>query len=232
MPNLSGCTIVFDLDGTLVDTAPDIHRALNVVMSEQGLPPATESNVRAFVGQGARGLIVRAFAVHKVIHEDAEVDRLTDRYTELYRQDIARGSKPMPGLEFALKALQAAGATFCVCTNKRTHLSNELLAALGLGHWFAAVVGGDAVPRRKPHPDHFIAAVRAARGDPAFALMVGDSTYDVASAKAAKAPVAVYAHGYTDTAPELLGADAVFKHFDELPDLAARLLRPQPMPRT
>jgi phosphoglycolate phosphatase len=225
MPDLSGATIAFDLDGTLVDTAPDLHRALNVVMSELSLPPASEADVRAFVGQGARALIVRASAVHKVIHDEAALDALTDRYTEVYAADIARHSRPFPGLEAALKALQAAGATLCVCTNKRTFLSNQLLAALNMSHWFAAVVGSDSVERRKPHPDHFIAAVRAAKGDPANALMVGDSASDVGSAKAANAPVVVYQHGYTDTAPELLGADAVFGHFDELPGLAARLLR-------
>ena len=138
-----------------------------------------------------------------------------------------------PGVEAALEQLAAAGASLCVCTNKRTDLSNQLLAALDLASHFTAVLGADSVKNRKPHPDHFIAAVRAAKGDPARALMVGDSAADVGTGKAAGAPVAIYACGYTDTAPELLGADAVFRHFNELPDLAARLLlRPQPTPRT
>jgi len=230
--NLTGCTIAFDLDGTLVDTAPDLHRALNRVMAAESLPPVTLEDVRAFVGQGARTLVVRAFAVHGVFHDDARLDALTEEYIRVYATDISAHSNVYPGLEAALTALAADGAILCVCTNKRTDLSIQLLAAMNLTHHFAAIVGRDSVKNCKPHPDHFIAAVRAAHGDPARALMVGDSAYDVASAKGAGAPVALVSFGYTDTAPELLGADAVFKHFDELPDLAARLLRPQPMPRT
>jgi phosphoglycolate phosphatase len=233
MTTLTGCTIAFDLDGTLVDTAPDLHRALAVVMRTEGLPPASLHDVRAFVGQGAHSLIVRAFTVHGVYLPPERVDQLVDDYTAALVVDIAGHSAPYPGLVPALEALTAAGATLCVCTNKRTHLSNLLLDALGLSRHFAAIVGADSVKNRKPHPDHFIAAVRAAHGDPARAMMVGDSINDVATAKAANAPVAVYAHGYTDTAPALLGADTVFNQYDELPDLAVRLLLgPQPTPRT
>jgi phosphoglycolate phosphatase len=125
-----------------------------------------------------------------------------------------------------LDALKAAGARLCVCTNKRGFLSVKLLETLGLAHRFAAIVGADQVSNRKPHPDHYVHAIRAAGGDPARSAMVGDSINDVMSAKAAGAPVAVYAHGYTETAPDLLGADAVFKHFTDLPDLLVRLLKP------
>lgn len=229
--NLSGCTIAFDLDGTLVDSAPDIHRALNVIMGDLSLPAASEADVRVMVGQGSRALIVRASAAHGVIHDEARLDALTEAFFRVYSADIARNTRPYPGLEAALGSLQAAGAILCVCTNKGTANSNQLLAALGLSHWFAAVVGADAVARRKPHPEHFIAAVRTAKGDPARAMMVGDSASDVGAARGAGAPVIVYAHGYTDTAPELLGADAVFSHFDDVPGLASRLLLAQPMPR-
>jgi phosphoglycolate phosphatase len=189
-------------------------------------------DVRTFVGQGARTLIVRAYAVHGIFHEDAMVDALTEEYIRVYATDISAHSKVYPGVEAALETLSAAGAILCVCTNKRTDLSIQLLAAMNLAHHFAAVVGADSVKNRKPHPGHFIAAVRAAHGDPARALMVGDSAADVASARGAGAPIALVSFGYTDTAPELLGADAVFKHFDDLPDLAVQLLRPQPTPRT
>lgn len=231
MTNLAGCTIAFDLDGTLVETVGDLHTALNHVLVAEGLPPATLADVRGFVGQGARALIIRACGVHGIHHTDARLDELTEAYIAAYARDIATHSIPFPGLVSTLEQLASFGATLCVCTNKRTGLSNQLLDRLGLSHHFAAVVGGDTAPSRKPHPDHFIAAVRAAEGDPARALMIGDSSYDVQSAKAAGAPVAVYAFGYTDTAPDLLGADAVFKHFDELPDLAVRLLNSQPTPR-
>jgi phosphoglycolate phosphatase len=233
MANLAGCTIAFDLDGTLVDSAPDLHTALNKVMAAEGLPHATLEDTRRFVGQGARALIVRAFAVHKIHPETRKLDALTEAYIAAYADDISSHSKVYPGVVTAIDSLAASGAMLCVCTNKRTDLSVRLLESLHLSSCFGAILGADLVERRKPHPDHFIAAVRAAKGDPARALMVGDSSNDVNSAKGANAPVAVYAHGYTDTAPELLGADAVFNHFDELPDLAVRLLLdPQPTPRT
>jgi len=226
MQTLAGCTIAFDLDGTLVDTAADLHRSLNHVLAAQNLPPASLDDVRAFVGAGHRALIVRASAVHGVHHDEKTLDALTEAYVRVYASDIAAHSKVFPGVEAALRAFAAAGALLCVCTNKRTDLSNQLLAALDIAHYFAAVVGADSVRNRKPHPDHFIAAVRAAGGNPARAMMVGDSINDVGTARAANAPVAIYAHGYTDTAPALLGADAVFNHFEELPDLAFRLLGP------
>jgi phosphoglycolate phosphatase len=226
MTSLSGYTIAFDLDGTLVETVGDIHTALNHVLIGEGLPAATVEDIRNFVGQGARALLIRACAAHGIHHPDSKVDELTEAYIAAYAADIARHSHPYPGLIDALDALQSAGATLCVCTNKRTDLSVQLLTELNLAHPFAAIVGADQVKNRKPHPDHYIHAIRAAHGDPARSAMVGDSINDVLSAHAAGAPVAVYAYGYTDTAPDLLGADAVFTQFTDLPDLLVRLLKP------
>ncbi|MDZ4760207.1 MAG: phosphoglycolate phosphatase [Alphaproteobacteria bacterium] len=226
MTGLSGCTIAFDLDGTLVDTAPDLHRALVEILAAEGLPPATLADVRAFVGLGARTLIIRGSAVHGVIHDDDKLDVLTERFVSAYAADIAARSVVWPGVANALDALAASGATLCVCTNKLTGLSNQLLEAVGLARHFAAVVGADSVRRRKPHPEHYIAAIRAAKGEVGRSLMVGDSISDVSAAKAANAPVVLVSFGYTDTAPELLGADAVFTHYDDLPGLAARMLEP------
>lgn len=224
MNSLAGYTIAFDLDGTLIETAGDIHRALCDVLSSENLPPLPMDEVRKLVGGGARLLIQRALELHGATRDDATLDGLMDDYIAAYAADIASLSHPFPGLTDALDALQSLGARLCVCTNKRTDLSVQLLATLGLQDRFAAIIGGDAAPNRKPHPDHYIHAVRAAGGDPARSLMIGDSIYDVKTAKAAGAPIAVYAFGYTDTAPDLLGADAVFTHFTELPDLAVRLL--------
>lgn len=225
MTNLSGYTIAFDLDGTLIETAGDIHRALAEILVAEGLAPLDMADVRKLVGGGARLLIQRALDHQGVAHDDATLDRLMNQYIDAYARDIASLSHPFPGLTDALDALSQMGARLCVCTNKRTDLSVQLLSALGLQQRFAAIVGGDAPPNRKPHPDHFIHAVHAAGGDPARSMMVGDSIYDVRTAKAAGAPVAIYAFGYTDTAPGLLGADAVFTRFTELPDLAVRLLK-------
>ncbi|HEV7689462.1 MAG TPA: phosphoglycolate phosphatase [Hyphomonadaceae bacterium] len=225
---LSGCTIAFDLDGTLVDSAPDMTTALNKVLAKEGLPAATLAETRNFVGQGARALMVRAFAVHKLHPDPAELDRLTEAYISACAEDVSSGSKVYEGLVDALEILAAAGARLCICTNKRTDLSVALVRDMGLTNHFAANIGSDAVKNRKPHPDHFVAAIRAAGGDPARALMVGDSSNDVNSAKAAGAPVLVYGPGYSDTAPELLGADAVFYTYADLPDLAVRMLRQVP----
>jgi phosphoglycolate phosphatase len=229
--NLSGCTIAFDLDGTLVDSAPDMRTALNKVLVKEGLPPANLADIRNFVGQGARALMVRAYAVHKLHPAPAELDRLTEAYISAYTEDVSSGTTIYEGLVGALEALAAAGARLCICTNKRTDLSVALVRDMDLTRHFTANIGSDAVKNRKPHPDHFVETVRVAGGDPARALMVGDSSNDVNSAKAAGAPVLVYGHGYSDTAPELLGADAVFYHYDDLPGLAARMLSPQPTPR-
>ncbi|MEQ1780006.1 MAG: phosphoglycolate phosphatase [Hyphomonadaceae bacterium] len=226
MTNLSGYTIAFDLDGTLVETVGDIHTALNKVLAADGVPLASLDDIRNFVGQGARALIIRVLAVHGIHPDEARLDALTERYIAHYAADIASHSHPYPGLLDALDRLQAMGATVCVCTNKRTDLSVQLLTELKMAHRFAAIVGADLVKNRKPHSDHYLHAIRAAHGDPARSAMVGDSINDVLSAKAAGAPVAVYAFGYTDTAPDLLGADAVFTHFTDLPDLLVRLVTP------
>ncbi len=231
MTDLTGYTIAFDLDGTLVETIGDIFVALNHVLGTEGLPPADLEDVRRFIGQGSRTLIIRACAVHGLHHPDAKLDQLTEAFVETYAADIAGRSHPYPGLLEALDTLQHRGAALCVCTNKRTDLSVKLLTQLGMQHRFAAIVGSDSVKNRKPHPDHYIHAIRAAHGDPAKSAMVGDSINDVLSAKAAGAPVAVYAYGYTDTAPDLLGADAVFTQFTDLPDLLVRLLGAQPTER-
>lgn len=228
---LDGYTIAFDLDGTLVDTIGDLHRALNHVLGREGLPLASIEDVRVYVGQGARALIIRACGVHGVHPSNMKIDLLTEDYIDAYAKDIAAHSAPFPGVVEALENLQAQGASLCVCTNKGTKLSNQLLDAVGLSKYFTAVIGADQLRNRKPHPDHYLFAIRSARGTPARSLMIGDSANDVQSARAAGAPVAVYAYGYTDTAPDLLGADAVFKHFEELPDLAVRLLNYQPIPR-
>jgi phosphoglycolate phosphatase len=223
--SLAGAVIAFDLDGTLVDTAPDLHRALTHMMRAEGLPPASLEDVRNFVGQGARMLIARAAGVHGVRYAPEKLDVLTGAFVDVYAQDIAALSRPYPNLVAALDQLEADGARFVVCTNKLTWLSVKLLDALGLTARFAAVVGPDLVARKKPDPDHYLRAIEAAGGDPAFSLMVGDSANDVLSAQAAGAPVAVTSFGYTDTPAHELGADAMFDDFAELPGLARGLLQ-------
>ena len=146
------------------------------------------------------------------------------RFIDAYRARIASESRPFAGVEAALQALSEAGATLCVCTNKRTDLSLALLDALQLTGRFAAVTGADKAPAPKPDPSHFLASIAEAGGDPAYALMVGDSDNDVRSAHAAGAPVVVVSFGYTDIAPADLGGEALIDRFDELPAVAETIL--------
>ena len=226
--SLSGAVIAFDLDGTLVETAPDLIGALNVVLSERGLPRLPVEAARSLVGRGARALLERGFAQAGEPLDPEEVGGLTARFIEVYRGRIASESRPFPHLIEALDELALGGARLVVCTNKRTDLSMALLDALELTGRFVAVVGGDAAPAAKPDPRHFLAAVEAAGGDPARALMVGDSINDVLSAKAAGAPVVVVSFGYTDTPAHALGGDAVIDDFAELAAVARRLLSALP----
>ncbi|WP_174301828.1 HAD-IA family hydrolase [Caulobacter sp. S45] len=214
---LDGATIAFDLDGTLVNTAPDLVGALNVVLGERGLPHVLQEAAGYLVGKGARALITRGFALAGEPLREEEVAGLVVRFVEAYRARIASESRPYPGLEAALQSLAEAGATLCVCTNKRTDLSLALLDALGLTGRFAAVTGADRAPAPKPDPSHFLVSIAEADGDPAYAVLVGDSANDVRSAHAAGAPVVVVSFGYTDIPPSELGGDALIDRFDELP---------------
>lgn len=222
---LTGVTVAFDLDGTLVDTAPDLIGVLNVLLAEHGLPPRSPAAARHLVGRGARHLLERAFAAERPL-SPARAEALTARFIDLYRDRIAAESRPFEGLEAALDRLAADGARLCVCTNKRTGLSVALLSELNLLDRFAAVVGADSVSACKPSGTHLIEAVTRAGGDPARVLMIGDSAADVGCARDAGAPVAVVSFGYTETPPHELGADAVFDAYADLPDLALRLMAP------
>jgi phosphoglycolate phosphatase len=221
---LADATIVFDLDGTLVDTAPDLVRALNQTLDLEGLPRVKPEIVRGLVGQGARTLIERGAKLAGVSFSPQRLDQLTDAFIDFYRADIARDSRPFPGVGEALSALAALGAKLAVCTNKRTALSVQLLDALELTTRFSAIVGADAVANRKPHPDHYRAAVAQAGGVVRRSLMVGDTAADVAAARGAGAPVVVVAFGYCHGGAEKLGADVLLHRFSDLAPVSRRLL--------
>lgn len=225
---LAGATIVFDLDGTLVDTAPDLVRALNQTLDLEGLPRMKLETVRTLVGRGARTLIERAAEFSGVAFAEERLQALTREFIGFYREDIARESMPFPGAEDALTALAGLGARLAICTNKRTDLSVQLLEALGLAQRFAAIVGADAVAEKKPHPDHYTAAVERAGGAVARSLMVGDTAADVAAARGAGAPVIAVAFGYSDVGAETLGADALLRQFSDLAPVSRRLLAARP----
>lgn len=221
---LSGATIVFDLDGTLVDSAPDLVRALNETLDLEGLPHLALGKARGMIGGGARALIERSVAQAGVAFSSERLDQLMEAFLGFYQADIARETRPFDGVGDALAQLSAAGAKLAVCTNKRTDLSLQLLEALGLLDRFACVIGSDAVAHRKPHPEHYRAAVERAGGVVERSLMVGDTEADVGAAREAGAPAAVVTFGYG--AYESLGADALIRSYDELEGVCRRLLAP------
>jgi phosphoglycolate phosphatase len=219
--------IAFDLDGTLVDTAPDLIGVLNYILAEHGHDGLPLASARRIVGHGARAMLTLGFDAAGETLAPAEMDRLFEHFIELYVGRIAMASRPFPGVIDALDQLEAAGARFVVCTNKRTDLSLALLNALDLTRRFAAVVGPDLAGAYKPDPKHLAYAVEAAGGSLAHALMVGDATTDTGVAKAAGVPVVAVSFGYNDVPLAELGADALIDHFAELPEVARRLLEPR-----
>ena len=222
--SLDGATIAFDLDGTLVDTAPDLIAALNVLLDAEGLPPLALTEARPFIGRGAKWLIERGFQAAGAPLEEARAPELFDRFIARYLDHIADESLPFPGVEAALDRLKACGARLAVCTNKRTDLSLALLNALDLTRRFDAVVGADATPACKPDPRHLTTAVAAAGGVMERAVLVGDAGTDAGAARAAGAPLVLVSFGYTEIPARELEPDLLIDHFDQLPDGCARLL--------
>jgi len=222
---LQGATIAFDLDGTLVDTAPDLIGTLNVLLAQEGLAPFPLGEARPFIGRGARWMLERGFQAAGATLAEARAPELFDRFIGDYLAHIADESRPFPGVEAALDALKAQGARLAVCTNKRTDLSRALLDALDLSRRFDAVVGADAAPASKPDPRHLTAAVAAAGGAMDRAILVGDAATDAGAARAAGAGLILVSFGYTEIPARELAPDLLIDHFDELAEACAQLLR-------
>lgn len=212
-------TLVLDLDGTLVDSVPDLAAALNRLMAARGLEGFGLPQVTGFVGDGVAALVARAFAARGAT-QDAEA---LGAFSADYSANAARETAPFPGVPETLAVLADAGWTLAVCTNKPEAPARSLLADLGLAGYFAAIGGGDSFPVKKPAPGHLLATLAAAGGTPDRAIMVGDHHNDVAVAAACHLPSIFAAWGY---GPPATGAEAsaVARRFAEVPALAARLL--------
>jgi phosphoglycolate phosphatase len=217
--------IVFDLDGTLVDTAPDLIDTLNLILGRHSYPAVAFDDARAMVGAGVKVLLQRGLASKGIAPPAAQVDQLFEEYLEYYAAHVADRSRPFPGLNEALDALEAEGFILAVCTNKLEWLSVLLLDKLGLSPRFKAVCGQDTFGMRKLDPAMLRLTIERAGGDPARAVMVGDSMTDVNTAKAAGIPVVAVDFGYTDVPPAQFGAERLISHFDDLP-AAVRALVP------
>ena len=217
-------TIVFDLDGTLVDTAPDLIATLNAVLAREGYGAVAYEEARTMIGGGARHMLARALTQQGIAIAPGDLDRLFADFIRYYAAHIADHSRPFPGLEPALDLMAANGARFAVCTNKLEQLAVLLLERLGLAGRFAAICGQDTFGIPKPDPELLRRTIARAGGDAGNAVMIGDSAADVAVARGAGVPVIAVDFGYSDVPAPLLKADRVIGRFDELPGAVASLL--------
>jgi phosphoglycolate phosphatase len=208
--------VLFDLDGTLVETAPDLVAALNVVLARQGLPPLPMDSARNMIGAGARRLLERGFEVAGQDVTVAEIDQLTKTFISYYAEHIADLSHPFEGLIEALDLLEARGYAFAVCTNKLEWLSKLLLDKLGLSSRFAAICGADTFGVSKPDPAILQQTVARAGGNMASTIMVGDAGPDIGVARRAGVPVIGVAFGYTEVPIAELKPDRLIHHMREL----------------
>src|SRR6201992_2570665 len=209
-------TIVFDLDGTLVDTAPDLVNALNFVLGREGLPAIPPASARNMIGAGARRMIERGLELEDRTTSVADITRLTGDFVDHYAAHIADESRPFEGLEGALDVLAANGFRFAVCTNKLEWLSKLLLDRLGLSGRFAAICGADTFGVSQPDPAILQQTVARAGGELSATIMIGDAGPDVGVARRAGVPVIGVEFGYTEVPIAALKPDRLLGHFKDL----------------
>ena len=208
--------VVFDLDGTLIDTAPDLIGTLNTVFVREGLPPVPYDQARALIGGGAKVMIARGLEAEGRRASPAQLDKLFADFIDHYSAHIADQSKPFPGLEDALDQLTEDGFPLAVCTNKLEGLSVKLLTALGLAGRFVKICGQDTFGVQKPDPEMLRRTIAAAGGRPERAIMVGDSETDIRTAQRANVPVIAVDFGYTSKPVAEFQPDRVISHFRNL----------------
>lgn len=221
---LNGITVVFDLDGTMIDTAPDLIRAVNATMRANGMAEVATRVIQPAVGLGGRAMIAAATRNQGIEPEPRELDRLTEEFVQSYADNILVDSREFPGFSNALQDLRAEGAITAVCTNKREALAKQLLEGLGLAAQFAFIAGRDTFPQSKPDPEHLLKTIRHAGGEVRRAVMIGDSSADSLAAQRGGVPFIGVTFGYGESPIEVLKPDAVINHFDELILAVRRLL--------
>ncbi len=216
--------ILFDLDGTLVDSAPDLHVAANKLLSQENRREVSLEEITMMIGDGVPKLVERAFEATGTAISDGELDGLAKRYLEFYEPHSADLTVPFPGSIECLRNLIKQGYILGVCTNKPFGATMEILDSLDLASCLSTVIGGDTLPGiKKPDPRHLLAALDKLGIAAKQAIMVGDNANDVNAAKAALIPVIVCRFGYTKGPAEDLGGDMIIDHFDDLPEAIARL---------
>ncbi len=212
----------FDLDGTLVDSLPDLRAALNEMLSARGRRELSLDEVRGMIGDGTRALIERALATTGAV---ADLEAAHQRFLRVYEAAPTKLSRLYPGVAATLQSLRSSGARLAVCTNKQQRATLAVLNGLGISAYFDAVLGGDAVPFRKPDPRHLLAAIERLDATSNEAVMIGDNENDYAAARGAGVPVILMRYGYLRVAPETLAPDAWLDHFSDIPQALEKFVR-------
>lgn len=223
---MSDKLIVFDLDGTLLDTSNDLLDCVNHCLLSVDLKPVVYEDLTFLVGQGARAMITRAFELNKAELTEDELDRLFDLFIDYYTAHMPGTSKAYPGLMDAIARLTAAGYRHAVCTNKHEGMARKLLDLLSLSDHFAAITGGNTYPYRKPDARHLLNTIELAGGTPERAIMIGDSKNDIYAAQNANVASIAVSFGFSDVPVDTLNPDVVINNYGELTvELADQLLK-------
>jgi phosphoglycolate phosphatase len=218
---MSGFLLVFDLDGTLVDSVPDLHAALNQMLAERGRRPLSALQVKRMVGDGVPALVARALAASGA--DPSEAVMALPRFLEIYEANAAQLTRPYPGVPETLAALRRRGYHAAICTNKPQRATVAVLQGVGLLPLFEGIAGGDRFAVRKPNPGHLLNLIAELGASPAASAMIGDNENDAAAARAAAVPLLLMRYGYARVDPESLSADALLDRFSELPGALDRL---------
>jgi phosphoglycolate phosphatase len=217
---MAGFLLIFDLDGTLIDSAPDLRAALNVILRERGRPALSLPQVKGMIGDGAAALVARALAASGAEPADAAA---LPRFLELYEANATRLTRTYPGVPETLAALRRRGYRTAICTNKPQRATIAVLQELDLAALFDAVAGGDRFAARKPDPSPLQALIAELGGQSGRTAMIGDSENDAAAARGAGVRLVLMRYGYARVDPKTLAADALVGRFHELPGALERL---------
>jgi phosphoglycolate phosphatase len=215
-------SIVFDLDGTLIDSVPDVTIAVNKILEEEGRRTLSLKEARTMVGQGAKAMIANAMVATGASLSPERLDECVERYIGHYQADPTQRTIIYPGVIWALETFAAEGRSMGICSNKPSVMTNLVLEELGLEKYFSISLGGDSVPHRKPDGRHILQTLNLMGASVERAVMVGDSENDIQAAKQAGMPSVAVSYGYCED-PVALAADALIDSFHELPDALSRL---------